>query len=93
MPVSLALIATGAGLLLWWMDGRMTWLAGAMVMCAVIPFMLIVIRPTNQCLLDAELDRSSEATRLLQTWGRLHAVRGLLSLAEACLFLSAVIRS
>jgi Domain of unknown function (DUF1772) len=47
-----------------------------------IPFTLIVILPTNNRLLDPALDRdSSEAAALLARWGRLHAVRSLLSAA------------
>jgi uncharacterized membrane protein len=95
MQVSLALVATGTGLLLsWLMDDRVMWLVGAMVMFAVIPFTLIAIMPTNRQLLDPELDRSSEATRrLLQKWGTLHAVRSILSLAASCIFLSLMIRA
>jgi anthrone oxygenase-like protein len=74
MQVILALVATGTGLLSWWIDGRVMWLIGAMVMFAVIPFTLIAIMPTNQRLLDPGLDRSSEATRrLLQKWGTLQS--------------------
>jgi hypothetical protein len=46
----------------------------------VIPFTLIVILPTNKALLDPGLDRgSAEAAALLARWGRLHAVRSILS--------------
>jgi uncharacterized membrane protein len=94
MQVSLALVATGTGLLSWLMDGRVMWLVGAIVIFGVIPFTLIVIMPTNQQLLDPKLDRSSEVTRrLLQKWGTLHAVRSILSLAASCIFLSLVIRA
>lgn len=94
MQVSLALVATGTGLLSWWMDGRVLWLVGAMVLFAVIPFTLIAIMPTNRQLLDPGLDRTSEATRrLLQKWGRLHVVRSILSLAASCIFVSLVIQA
>ncbi|MGQ0812616.1 MAG: DUF1772 domain-containing protein [Nitrospiraceae bacterium] len=94
MQVILALVATAAGLLSWWMDGRVLWLVGALVMFAVIPFTLIVIMPTNRQLLDPGLDRPSEATRrLLEKWGMLHAVRSILSLAASCIFLSLMIRA
>ena len=47
---------------------------------AAIPFTLIAIRPTNKRLLDAGLDRGSpEAAALLARWGRLHAVRSVVS--------------
>ena len=93
MQVGLALTATVAGLLSWWLDGRVLWLVGSTLIFAVVPFTLIAIMPTNHRLLDAGLDRSAEATRrLLRKWGMLHAVRSLLSLAASCLFLSATIR-
>ena len=42
---------------------------------------------------DPKLNRSSEVTRrLLEKWGRLHAVRSVLSLVASCMFLSLVIR-
>jgi len=94
MQVSLALVATGAGLLSWWIEGKVLWLLGAMMIVAVIPFTLIAIMPTNRRLLDPTLDRSSEDTRrLLQKWAALHAVRRLLSLAASCMYLSVVVRS
>ena len=92
MQVFLALVATSAGLLSWWVDGRGLWLAGAMVIFAVIPFTLIAIRPTNRQLLDPGLDRTSTTTRrLLRRWGILHAVRTALSLTASCIFLSLMV--
>jgi Domain of unknown function (DUF1772) len=47
---------------------------------AVIPFTFIVIMPTNQKLLAPERDISSiETSELLVKWGKLHAVRSVLS--------------
>jgi hypothetical protein len=92
VQVFLALAATSAGLLSWWVDGRGLWLAGGMVIFAVIPFTLIAIRPTNRQLLDPGLDRTSTTTRrLLRRWGILHAVRTALSLTASCIFLSLVV--
>ena len=94
MQVSLALVATGTGLLSWLMDGRILWLVGTMVLFAVIPFTLIAIMPTNRQLLNPGLDRSSEITRrLLRKWGMLHAVRSALSLVASCIFVSLIIRT
>ena len=94
MQVSLALVATGTGLLSWWMDGRILWLVGTMVLFAVIPFTLIAIMPTNRQLLNPGLDRSSEITRrLLRKWGMLYAVRSALSLVASCIFVSLIIRT
>jgi hypothetical protein len=54
-------------------------LVAGLLLGAVIPFTLLVILPTNQRLLSAAVDRSSqEAAGLLSRWGRLHAVRSVL---------------
>jgi hypothetical protein len=51
------------------------------------PFTLIVILPTNKRLLDPALDASgAEAASLLQRWGRLHAVRSVLSVVAFLIF-------
>jgi hypothetical protein len=56
-------------------------LVAGLLLGAVIPFTLLVILPTNQRLLAPGLDRSSaETAELLVRWGRLHAVRSVLSL-------------
>ena len=64
-----------------WVQGRaLAVLFGGLLLGLVIPFTLIVILPTNKRLLDPGLDRSSaEAAALLTRWGRLHAVRSVLS--------------
>jgi uncharacterized membrane protein len=91
LQVILALTATIAGLGAWFTGGPSSWLAGASLIFAVIPFTLIAILPTNRKLLDPTLNRSSQATRrLLQRWGRLHAVRSILALAASAIFLSSL---
>ena len=72
-----------------WLTGHSNWwLVGGIVLLAVIPFTLLVIFPTNKQLLDPALDKNSElASQLLIRWGRLHAVRSVLSLASLLLFL------
>jgi Domain of unknown function (DUF1772) len=88
MQAPLALIAGLLGIVRGVQTGEPMWLWGAGLILAVIPFTLIVIRPTNSQLLDPRRDRRSDETlRLLETWGRLHAVRGALSLAASMLFL------
>jgi hypothetical protein len=92
MQVSLALVATLAGLGLWLNGAGAAWLAGALLIFAVIPFTLIVILPTNNKLLEPGRDKGSDETRhLLETWGRLHAVRSLLSLAATLTYLRAFV--
>jgi hypothetical protein len=64
-----------------WLEGRgLVVLITGLLLGLVVPFTLIVILPTNKGLLDPDLDRgSAEAAALLALWGRLHAVRSILS--------------
>jgi Domain of unknown function (DUF1772) len=71
-----------------------SWLAGAVLIFAVVPFTLLAIRSTNNQLLDPAADRASDRVRrLLQRWGRLHAVRSLLALASSTVFVASVVWS
>jgi hypothetical protein len=94
MQAALALVATAGALGAWFTSSAWAWLIGAMLIFAVVPFTLLVIMPTNKKLLDPAMDRSSDAARrLLQHWGRLHAVRSVLALASSIVFLSALVSS
>ena len=92
MQASLALIGSVAALLAWWLQGSAGWLIGGSLFLLVVPFTLIVILPTNRRLESQDLDiRSEEAGRLLWRWGRLHAVRTILSGIAFLVFLSVLI--
>lgn len=53
-----------------------------------MPFTLLVVKPTNDRLLEPNRDLSSRETRsLLERWGRLHAVRTILALFSLALYL------
>ncbi len=71
-----------------WLNGSsFSWLVAGMLLGSVIPFTLIAILPTNKRLLSPTLDRrSAETERLLARWGRLHAVRSVLSGLALLLF-------
>ena len=87
MQVSLALIATGAGVVRGVVGGGWIWYLAAVLIFAVIPFTAIVVLPTNKRLLAPGRDlRSAETRQLLERWGQLHAVRSALSLASSILF-------
>jgi hypothetical protein len=61
---------------------------------AVVPFTSLVIMPTNKMLLDPAIDRSSDTVhRLLQQWGKLHAVRSVLGLASSIVLLTSLVTS
>jgi anthrone oxygenase-like protein len=92
MQVSLAVLATLAGVTAWLSGGGAAWLGGAVVIASVIPFTLVVILPTNNRLLEPGRDLGSVETRqLLEAWGRLHAVRSLLSVVATIVFLYALV--
>jgi hypothetical protein len=80
MQASLAVIGCLAGLWFAWVFGD-AWVGfGALLLGAVVPFTLVVILPTNKQLLEPSLDPSdTRTTELLNRWGRLHAVRSVLS--------------
>ena len=92
MQVSLAVGATVAGLAQWLGGGGTSWLVGALLIVSVIPFTLLAILPTNNKLLEPGRDNSSDETRrLLESWGRLHAVRSVLSIAATLVYLYALV--
>jgi uncharacterized membrane protein len=92
MQASLAALSFLTAIGAWLTTSRLVWLLGAILMVAVIPFTLIVILPANKKLLDPTLDRNSDLARqLLDRWGRLHAVRTLLSVAASTIFLLSIV--
>jgi hypothetical protein len=81
-------IGSLAALISWWFDLDLAWLVGGLLLLLNIPFTLVVILPTNKRLESQELDlRSEEAGCLLRRWGRLHAVRSVLSGVAFVIFL------
>jgi hypothetical protein len=88
MQAPLAAIGSLAALVSWWFDRGLGWLIGGLLLLLIIPFTLVVILPTNRRLESRELDlRSEEAGTLLRRWGRLHAVRSILSTLAFVIFL------
>ena len=72
----------------WLAGATVWWLTAGVLLGLLIPFTLIVILPTNKRLRSPALDRGlAEAQRLLAHWGRLHAVRTVLSGLALLLFL------
>jgi hypothetical protein len=88
MQATLAAIGLLSSVVAWVTGATFWWLVGGVVLGAVIPFTLVVILPTNKLLLSPTLDkRSAQTERLFAHWGRLHAVRGVLSTLALLLFL------
>ena len=88
MQASLAALGLVSSIAAWLAGATFSWLVGGVLLGSVIPFTLILILPTNKRLLSPTLDRrSAEAAHLLTRWGRLHAVRSVLSGLALLLFL------
>lgn len=88
MQAPLAALSFLAGVGAWLFAGGTLWLIGAVLIGLVIPFTFIGVMPTNHQLLAPGRDLSSIETRsLLVKWGRLHAVRSVLSLLASIVYL------
>lgn len=86
--VSLASVGFLCALLAWRLRSDARWLIGGGLLVSVIPFTAVAILPTNKQLLDpATANDPDLAERLLNRWGRLHAVRSVLGLASLLIFL------
>jgi len=87
MQASLAAVGLVSSIAAWLSGATFWWLIAGVLLGSVIPFTLIVILPTNKQLLSPILDRRSAQTeQLLARWGKLHAVRSVLSGAALLLF-------
>jgi hypothetical protein len=90
MQASLAVTGFLAAIAAWLAGAGTAWLAGGLLLGAVVPFTLIVVAPTNRRLQDAALDGAGgEAGTLLARWGYLHAVRSAASVLALLLMLGA----
>jgi anthrone oxygenase-like protein len=88
LQASLAVLGSLAGIVAAWRRSDTVLAAASLLLVAVVPFTLVAILPTNKRLLDPALDpRSTGAATLLARWGRLHAVRSVLSLLAFLAFL------
>jgi uncharacterized membrane protein len=88
MQASLAILGFLFSVLAWLEEANIWWLVGGVLLVSVVPFTLIVVMPTNRQLLDPSLDKKSDrAARLLTRWGKLHAVRTILSTLALLVFL------
>ena len=87
MQASLAIAGCVAGVIGGWSLNDTGSIVAALLLGIIVAFTLIVILPTNNRLLDPALDASgAEAASLLRRWGRLHAVRSVLSVAAFLIF-------
>jgi Domain of unknown function (DUF1772) len=82
LQAPLALIGFVLGVAAWWQTGHWQWFVGALLMVANWPYTILVIMPTNNRLMALDPTNPGPACRpLIESWGRLHAVRSALGLA------------
>jgi hypothetical protein len=92
MQASLALISTVLGLLAAYLTGKWTWVAGAALILAPWPWTIFVIMPVNTMLEATPAEAAdAETRRLIEQWGRLHAVRSALGAAATLVYLWAIL--
>ncbi len=92
MQASLAILGFLSGLAVWLLGGGVMWLVGAVFIGLVVPFTFIAIMPTNHQLLTPGRDLASNETRaLLQKWGKLHAVRSVLSFVASVVYVGLLV--
>ncbi len=88
MQASLAAVGLVCAIGAWLAGAGVWWLIGGILLGSVIPFTLVVVMPTNTQLLVPTLDKgSAQARALLSRWGKLHAVRSVLSALALVIFL------
>ena len=92
MQASLAILGFLSGLSVWLLGGGVMWLVGTVFIGLVVPFTFIAIMPTNHQLLTPGRDLASNETRaLLEKWGKLHAVRSVLSFVASVVYVSLLV--
>ena len=92
LQAPLALVSLICGVAAWLLGAGFSWLIAALLVGSVVPFTFAVILPTNNKLLAPGRDLGSTETRaLLVRWGKLHAVRTVLSLFGAAVYLSGLL--
>jgi hypothetical protein len=94
MQASLAVLSFLAGVVASLLGGGIMWLFGAVLIGLVVPFTFIAIMPTNDRLLAPGRDLASPETRvLLEKWGRLHAVRSVLSVVASVVYVVLLLKA
>jgi hypothetical protein len=88
MQGPLAVVGFLLGLLAWWQTSDWRFLLGATLMIANWPYTLVAIMPINNKLMAMPLDQAGPESRtLMESWGRLHAVRTGLGILATVVFL------
>jgi Anthrone oxygenase len=94
MQASLAVLSAAFGVLAFFAAFDWRWLLGAALILANWPYTLLIIMPTNKQLETTPAEEADAEIRgLVEQWGRLHAVRGVLGVAATLVYLWASLRT
>jgi hypothetical protein len=94
MQFSLVIVSGVLGVLAYFGTWDWRWLLGAVIMLANWPYTLGVILPVNKRLEATPPGSANAKTRgLVETWGKLHAVRSALGLAATLVYLWAALEA
>ncbi|MBY0383667.1 DUF1772 domain-containing protein [bacterium] len=91
MQATLAVLSGLFALYTYYSTNNFYWLIGAVFILANWPFTLLVIMPTNHKILAVKESAANAATvKMIEDWGKLHAVRTALGTIATVLFLTAL---
>ena len=90
--ITALLVAAVLGVLAYLVEPDWRWLVGAGLSLANWPYTLVMVMPTNKRLMATPAEATdADVRRLIEAWGRLHAVRSALGAAATLTFLWAAL--
>jgi hypothetical protein len=91
MQGSLAVLSRLLGLVAAWLNKDWHWIVGATLILINWPYALLGMMPTNNRLkVISESDAGPASRNMIETWGRLHAIRTVLGIAARLTYLWAL---
>ena len=94
MQSSLVIVSGVLGVVVYFGTWDWRWLLGAVLMLANWPYTLVVVFPVNKRLeATPPGSANAEIRELVETWGRLHAVRSTLGLGATLVYLWATLKA